>query len=121
MTCVSEKMSGRHRTFFQKDVHPSHGKIVVCRCIHLLHVHQSPNKNSVKFQAQGQLQFEDKWPSMRPTVLKLLRQEPVTRSEWQDLFWSVLFYSDIRPLPEGGPVSFVHVLHLHVQNVLNSV
>jgi cullin-5 len=40
-------------------------------------------------KAQGQLQFEDKWPSMRPTVLKLLRQEPVTRSEWQDLFWSV--------------------------------
>jgi len=38
---------------------------------------------------QGQTQFEDKWPSMRPTVLKLLRQEPVSRSEWQDLFWSV--------------------------------
>ncbi|XP_013403500.1 cullin-5-like [Lingula anatina] len=40
-------------------------------------------------KSQGQLQFEDKWPSMRPTVLKLLRQEPVTRAEWQDLFWSV--------------------------------
>ncbi|MCL4124963.1 UNVERIFIED_CONTAM: hypothetical protein GTU68_018983 [Idotea baltica] len=26
---------------------------------------------------------------MRPTVLKLLRQEGVTREEWQDLFWSV--------------------------------
>ncbi|ESO09577.1 hypothetical protein HELRODRAFT_97655 [Helobdella robusta] len=26
---------------------------------------------------------------MRPTVLKLLHQEPVTREEWQDLFWSV--------------------------------
>lgn len=26
---------------------------------------------------------------MRPTVLKLLRQENVTREEWQDLFWSV--------------------------------
>ena len=38
---------------------------------------------------QGQLQFEDKWPSMRPTVLKLLRQEPVNRGEWQDLFWWV--------------------------------
>lgn len=36
-----------------------------------------------------QLQFEDKWPSMRPSILKLLRQEPVSRSEWQDLFWSV--------------------------------
>ncbi len=38
-------------------------------------------------QQQGQLKFEDKWPSMRPTVLKLLRQETVTRAEWQDLFW----------------------------------
>jgi len=38
---------------------------------------------------KGQLQFEDKWPSMRPTVLKLLRQEHVSRAEWQDLFWSV--------------------------------
>ena len=36
---------------------------------------------------KGQLQFEDKWPSMRPTVLKLLRQEHVSRAEWQDLFW----------------------------------
>lgn len=26
---------------------------------------------------------------MRPTILKLLRQEPVNRGEWQDLFWSV--------------------------------
>ncbi|KAL3882595.1 hypothetical protein ACJMK2_028922 [Sinanodonta woodiana] len=38
---------------------------------------------------QGQSQFEDKWPTMRPTVLKLLQQEPVTRAEWQDLFWAV--------------------------------
>jgi len=41
----------------------------------------------ILFQQQGQLQFEDKWPSMRPTVLKLLHQEPVSRNEWQDLFW----------------------------------
>jgi len=41
----------------------------------------------ISFQQQGQLQFEDKWPSMRPTVLKLLHQEPVSRNEWQDLFW----------------------------------
>jgi len=33
--------------------------------------------------------FEDKWPSMRPTILKLLRQEAVTRAEWHDLFWLV--------------------------------
>lgn len=33
--------------------------------------------------------FEDKWPSMRPIILKLLQQEPVTQNEWQDLFYSV--------------------------------
>lgn len=38
---------------------------------------------------KGQLSFEDKWPSMRPTILKLLRQEAVSRAEWQDLFWLV--------------------------------
>ena len=38
---------------------------------------------------KGQLSFEDKWPSMRPTILKLLRQETVTREQWQDLFWLV--------------------------------
>lgn len=26
---------------------------------------------------------------MRPTVLNLLKQEPVTQSEWQDLFYGV--------------------------------
>lgn len=26
---------------------------------------------------------------MRPTALKLLRQETVTKTEWQDLFWYV--------------------------------
>lgn len=38
---------------------------------------------------QGQSQFEEKWPTMRPTVLKLLRQESVTKPEWQELFWAV--------------------------------
>ncbi|XP_032673281.1 cullin-5 isoform X4 [Odontomachus brunneus] len=33
--------------------------------------------------------FEDKWPCMRPIILKLLKQEPVTQAEWQDLFYSV--------------------------------
>lgn len=33
--------------------------------------------------------FEDKWPAMRPIVLKLLQQEAVTQAEWQDLFYAV--------------------------------
>ncbi|EFN72643.1 Cullin-5 [Camponotus floridanus] len=36
-----------------------------------------------------QATFEDKWPYMRPIILKLLKQEPVTQGEWQDLFYSV--------------------------------
>ncbi|XP_011306021.1 cullin-5 [Fopius arisanus] len=38
---------------------------------------------------RGQIPFEEKWPSMRPIILKLLKQEPVTQAEWQDLFYSV--------------------------------
>lgn len=41
------------------------------------------------FQDKGQLVFEEQWPLMRPTILKLLRQEPVSRAEWHELFWSV--------------------------------
>lgn len=33
--------------------------------------------------------FEDHWPSLRPTVLKLLKQESVSKAEWQDLFYGV--------------------------------
>lgn len=38
------------------------------------------------FQNKGSLQFEDKWELMRPIVLKLLRQESVTKQQWFDLF-----------------------------------
>ena len=33
--------------------------------------------------------FEEKWPCMRPGVLRLLRQERVTRAQWQDLFYTI--------------------------------
>ncbi|VVC31505.1 Cullin homology,Cullin, N-terminal,Cullin protein, neddylation domain,Winged helix-turn-helix DNA- [Cinara cedri] len=35
------------------------------------------------------IRFEEKWPNMRPVVLKLLQQETVTQNEWQDLFYTV--------------------------------
>ncbi|XP_037126109.1 cullin-5 isoform X1 [Syngnathus acus] len=38
---------------------------------------------------KGSLQFEDKWALMRPIVLKLLRQESVTKQQWFDLFSDV--------------------------------
>lgn len=40
-------------------------------------------------QERGQYAFEEKWPCMRPIILKLLKQEPVTQGEWHDLFYSV--------------------------------
>ncbi|XP_014916045.1 cullin-5 isoform X1 [Poecilia latipinna] len=41
------------------------------------------------WQNKGSLQFEDKWDLMRPIVLKLLRQEAVTKQQWFDLFSDV--------------------------------
>ncbi|OXU18518.1 hypothetical protein TSAR_014513 [Trichomalopsis sarcophagae] len=38
---------------------------------------------------KSQFTFEGAWPCMRPIILKLLKQEPVTQGEWQDLFYSV--------------------------------
>ncbi|KAL6071585.1 hypothetical protein STEG23_024556 [Scotinomys teguina] len=46
-------------------------------------VHSSEEAN------KGSLQFEDKWDFMRPIVLKLLRQESVTKQQWFDLFSDV--------------------------------
>ncbi|CAI7999878.1 Cullin-5 [Geodia barretti] len=37
----------------------------------------------------GSTKFADRWPDMQPVVLKLLKQEHVTRDEWQNLFWDV--------------------------------
>lgn len=34
-------------------------------------------------------QFGEKWPNMRPIVVKILKQNPVSKGEWQDLFWDV--------------------------------
>nr|XP_023664828.1 cullin-5-like isoform X1 [Paramormyrops kingsleyae] len=38
---------------------------------------------------KGSLQFDDKWDLMRPIVLKLVRQETVTKQQWFDLFSDV--------------------------------
>ena len=44
---------------------------------------------SALLKGQGSTKFVERWPGMRPVVLKLLKQEHVTRDEWQDLFWCV--------------------------------
>ncbi|KAM9781154.1 cullin-5 isoform 1-T1 [Syngnathus typhle] len=48
-------------------------------------------KNALRrlLENKGSLQFEDKWALMRPIVLKLLRQESVTKQQWFDLFSDV--------------------------------
>lgn len=33
--------------------------------------------------------FEERWPLLRPTVLKLLEQKSVSKTEWHDLFYGV--------------------------------
>ncbi|XP_044259748.1 cullin-5 [Tribolium madens] len=48
-----------------------------------------PIVTSKMLKEKGQLKFEDKWPLMRPIVLKLLKQEPVSPAEWQELFYDV--------------------------------
>lgn len=47
---------------------------------------------SALLKGQGSTKFADRWPEMKPVVLKLLKQEPVTRNEWQDLFWFAISY-----------------------------
>ncbi len=42
---------------------------------------------SALFKGQGSIKFAERWPEMKPVVLKLLNQEHVTRDEWQNLFW----------------------------------
>uniref|UniRef100_A0A8C5DY55 Cullin-5 n=1 Tax=Gouania willdenowi TaxID=441366 RepID=A0A8C5DY55_GOUWI len=53
------------------------------------HVIGQPLLGFTSLQNKGSLQFEDKWDLMRPIVLKLLRQESVTKQQWFDLFSDV--------------------------------
>lgn len=40
-------------------------------------------------QCKETVTFEGVWPKMRPIVLRVLKQEPVSQSMWQDLFYGV--------------------------------
>ncbi|KAK5650219.1 hypothetical protein RI129_001248 [Pyrocoelia pectoralis] len=57
---------------------------------------------------KGQVKFEEKWPYMRPVVLKLLKQEAVSQPEWQELFYSVHL---VCLWDEKGPVKIRDHLH----------
>lgn len=43
----------------------------------------------LSFQYKESASFEEVWPSMRETVLKVLKQESFSQSEWQELFYCV--------------------------------
>ena len=55
----------------------------------LVGAERARGSNMLKGTGSPQSQFKDKWPEMKPVVLKLLKQEHVSREEWQDLFWYV--------------------------------
>lgn len=60
--------------------------------------------------------FEEKWPKMRPTVLKVLKQEPVTQMEWQDLFYDV---HQICLWDEKGATKIYECLHDDIVAFIN--
>ena len=86
---------------------------------------QSDNKHS---------QFQEKWPKMRPVVLKLLRQQHVSRDEWQDLFWyaeylvfPMTYYFIIRDVhlvtswDNKGPVKIQKALEVEFDSFISGV
>ncbi|XP_008484198.1 cullin-5 [Diaphorina citri] len=64
---------------------------------------------------KGTQTFEDKWPSMRPIVLKLLQQEPVSQNEWQNLFYAVHV---VCLWDEKGPSKIVDALKEDIMNFI---
>ncbi|CAK9819843.1 CUL5 [Anthophora plagiata] len=62
---------------------------------------------AVTLKDKSQCMFEDKWPCMRSTILKLLEQEPVTQVEWQDLFYSV---HSVCVWDDNGPLKLLDAL-----------
>lgn len=65
--------------------------------------------NSISLQSKDHTSsFEDIWPAMRPIVLKVLKQEPVTQAEWQDLFYGVHL---VCMWDEKGPTKIHDCLH----------
>lgn len=62
-------------------------------------------------QDKGQLNFEDKWPLMRPVVLKLLQQHSVSKDEWHDLFYNVHL---VCSWDEKGPIKMRDALQADI-------
>lgn len=52
-------------------------------------IHTSYLPSLCFYSQASQPSFDEKWPIMRQIVLKLLKQEPVSQCEWQELFYAV--------------------------------
>lgn len=72
-------------------------------------------------QNKGSLQFEDKWDLMRPIVLKLLRQESVTKQQWFDLFSYVCLPSACGSLRVGAFLWLLADFIVHVHSDVHAV
>ena len=43
---------------------------------------------SALLKDRAQNAFQEQWPNMEPVIQRLLQQDPVTKADWQNLFWS---------------------------------
>lgn len=70
------------------------------------------------FQSDNKgVKFEEKWAEMRPVVLKLLQQEPVSHGEWQDLFFVVHL---VCLWDESAPPKMRHALKADIMEFINN-
>lgn len=84
----------------------------VCKKLHnIIAINKNTDLKIYYLKDKGQLSFEDKWPSMRPIVLKLLQQQPVTQAEWQELFYNVHL---VCSWDEKGPVKMRDALQADI-------
>ena len=74
-------------TYTQRGVHV--GGVVSGRSVshHYCRRLTAMSTSSALLKGSGSANFSGMWPRMQPVVLKLLKQERVSRDEWQDLFW----------------------------------
>ncbi|XP_037094128.1 cullin-5-like [Pollicipes pollicipes] len=43
---------------------------------------------SALLKDRAQNAFQEQWPNMEPVIQRLLQQDPVSKTDWQNLFWS---------------------------------
>lgn len=64
------------------------------------------------------MSFEEVWPEMKPVVHKMLKQEPVTKDQWQDLFYAVHL---VCLWDDQGPYKIRQLLQSDITQYLNQI